>query len=117
MKTRTQILEEMASLDRMERGRLSQQYLKGMKDGKPVSWGPYYVLQRTEGRKHITRRIPADRAPIIQRDIDNHIRFQELSGQYARLTEELTGLQEDEPDAKKNAATSRPTSSRKRRPS
>lgn len=117
MQTRTLILEEMASLDRMERGRLSAQYLKGTKDGKPVSWGPYYVLQRTEGKKHITRRIPADRAPLIQKDIDNHIRFQELSDQYARLTEELTGLQEDNPDSKKNATRSRPTSSRKRRPS
>ena len=117
LKTRAQILEQMSALDRMERGRLSQQFLQGTKDGKAVLWGPYYVLQRRQGKAHLTERIPAAEVPQLQKNIDNHIRFQELADQYAQATEELTRWEQADPDSIKNARTSTPTSSRKRKPS
>ena len=114
---RAQILGEMATLDRMERGRLSEQFLKGTKAGKAVLWGPYFVLQRRQGKAHVTERVAAERVPLVQRDIDNHVRFEALADRYAQVTEELTGLRDGDPDSKKNARFSRPTSSRKPRPS
>ena len=113
--TRAQILQEMASLDRMERGRLSEQFLKGTKAGKPVLWGPYFVLQRRQGKAHVTERVPAERVPLIQSDIDNHLRFETLADRFAQATEELTRLRDGDPGSKKNARTSKPTNSRKPR--
>ena len=105
----------MASLDRMERGRLSEQFLKGTKAGKPVLWGPYFVLQRRQGKAHVTERVPAERVPLIQSDIDNHLRFETLADRFAQATEELTRLRDGDPGSKKNARTSKPTNSRKPR--
>jgi hypothetical protein len=116
LKTRAQILEQMSALDRMERGRLSQQFLKGTKNGKSILWGPYYVLQRRQGRAHLTQRVPLEEVPRIQENIDNHIRFQKLADQYAQVTEELTRLEQGHPDSKKNFKRSNPTTSRKRTP-
>lgn len=117
IETRAQILEEMSTLDRMERGRLSEQFLKGTKAGKSVQWGPYFVLQRRQGQAHVTERVPAERVPLVQRDIDNHVRFEALADRYAQATEALTRLRDGDAASKKNTRISRPTSSRKPRPS
>ncbi|MDA1272883.1 MAG: hypothetical protein O2960_02355 [Verrucomicrobia bacterium] len=55
---RSVLLGQMAALDRMERGRLSEQFLKGEKDGRPVTRGPYYVLQRRLGQQILKERDP-----------------------------------------------------------
>ena len=117
IETRAQILGEMANLDRMERGRLSEQYLKGSKAGKPVLWGPYFVLQRRAGQAHVTERIPAARVPLVQQDIANHVRFEALADRYAQATEELTRLQDGDRESKKNAKPSRTINSKRPRPS
>ena len=44
LQKRSGLLDQMAGLDRMERGRLSEQFLKGQKDGQPVTWGPYPAI-------------------------------------------------------------------------
>ena len=117
LEARAQILAEMATLDRMERGRLSEQYLNGTKAGQPVLWGPYFVLQRREGQAHVTARVPAARVPIVQADIANHTRFEGLAERFAQVTEELTRLQDGDPELKKNARISKTTNSRKPKPS
>ena len=61
---RSSLLDQMASLDRMERGRLSEQFLKGQKDGQPILRGPYYVLQRRWGEQVLKERVPRDRVPV-----------------------------------------------------
>jgi hypothetical protein len=105
----------MAALDRMERGRLSEQFLKGEKDGHPVMRGPYYVLQRRLGREILKERVPLDRLPTIQADIQRHQEFQKLADRYAEITEEMTHLQDADPELKKNSSATKPTSSRKPR--
>ena len=100
---RSELLNKMASLDRMERGRLSEQYLKGEKDGQPVTWGPYYVLQRRVGEQVIKERVPGDRVPTVQADIQRHQEFQKLAERYAEVTEEMTHLQDADPELKKNS--------------
>jgi hypothetical protein len=117
IEARAKILAEMSTLDRMERGRLSEQFLKGTKAGKSVLWGPYFVLQRRHGKAHVTERVPAERVPLVQQDIENHVRFEALADRYAQVTEELTRLRDGDPEAKKNARISKPTNSRKPRPS
>jgi hypothetical protein len=114
---RSETLDQMATLDRMERGRLCEQFLKGTKDGKPVSWGPYHVLQRRLGQKVLKERVPADRLPTIQADIQRHELFLKLADRYAELTEAMTHLQNTNPALKKKPKPSRPMSSKRPRPS
>jgi hypothetical protein len=112
---RSLLLNQMATLDRMERGRLSEQFLKGQKDGKPITRGPYYVLQRRLGREILKERVPLVRLPMVQADIKGHEDFQQLAERYAQITEEMTHLQDADPDFKKKRFPSKPISSRKPR--
>ena len=112
---RALLLNQMAALDRMERGRLSEQFLQGQKDGQPVTRGPYYVLQRRLGREILKERVPLVRLPVVQADINAHEEFQRLAGRYAQVTEEMTHLQDTDPDFKKKPSPSKPISSRKPR--
>jgi hypothetical protein len=114
---RTALLDQMAALDRMERGRLSEQFLKGHKDGAPTLRGPYYVLQRRLGRQIVKQRVPRDHLAVVQADIHRHEQFQQLAGRYAEITEALTRLEDAQPELKKKPRPSRPISSRKRKPS
>jgi hypothetical protein len=100
---RSVLLDQMAALDRMERGRLSEQYFKGEKDGRPVTWGPYYVLQRRVGERVLKERVPQERLPTVQEDIRRHQDFQRLAERYAEVTEKLTHLQDADSELKKNA--------------
>ena len=114
---RSEILDKMAAFDRMERGRLSNQFFKGQKDGRPVSWGPYYVLQRRLGKKVLKERVPAERVPALQADIQNHAQFLTLAERFAELTEAMTRLQDAHPELKKKPRPFKTTSSKKPRPS
>jgi hypothetical protein len=112
---RSSLLDQMAALDRMERGRLSEQFLKGQKDGQPVLRGPYYVLQRRWGEQILKERVPRDRLVLVQADIQRHEQFQKLADRYAEVTEQMTRLLDTQPELKKKPSTSKPTSSRKPR--
>jgi hypothetical protein len=112
---RTALLDQMAALDRMERGRLSEQFLHGLKDGREVTWGPYYVLQRRWGRQIVKKRVPADRLALVQADIRRHEEFQQLAQRYADLTEQMTRLEDAQPDSKKKPPPSKPINSRRRK--
>ena len=112
---RSRLLDQMAALDRMERGRLSEQFLKGQKDGQPVLRGPYYVLQRRWGEHILKERVPRDRVALVQSDIHRHEQFQQLADRYAEVTEQMTRLLDTQPELKKKPSTSKPTNSRKPR--
>jgi hypothetical protein len=112
---RSSLLDQMAALDRMERGRLSEQFLKGQKDGQPVLRGPYYVLQRRWGEQILKERVPRDRLPLVQADIQRHEQFQKLADRYAEVTEQMTHWLDAQPELKKKPSTSKTTSSRKPR--
>ena len=107
----------MADLDRMERGRLSEQFLKGEKDGKVVLHGPYHVLQRRVGREVQKKRVSKERLETVRADIQNHEQFQKLAQDYARITEEMARLQDADPELKKKLNPSEMTSSKKPKPS
>jgi hypothetical protein len=112
---RSSLLDQMAALDRMERGRLSEQFLKGQKDGQPVLRGPYFVLQRRWGEQILKERVPRGRLPLVQADIQRHEQFQKLADRYAEVTEKMTHWLDAQPELKKKPSTSKSTSSRKPR--
>jgi hypothetical protein len=71
------ILQHIASIQTMERGKLSVI--------KESASGPFYKLQARENGKNVTRYVPRDEVPAVQEAIDGFQRFQALTEQYAQL--------------------------------
>ena len=89
------ILEEVAQIQRMERGKLSI-----MREGPS---GPFYKLQAREGGKNATRYVPRDQAAAVQEAIEGYQRFEALTQQYAQQIIDKT-RQEIASGAKKKKA-------------
>ena len=74
------IIEELSSITRMERGKLTSEYRTRLDpdgDGEIVK-GPYWKLQARENGKNNSRRIPLKEVPILQSDLESHKRFKNL---------------------------------------
>jgi hypothetical protein len=113
---RQQILDELAAIELMQRGTVSEQYFqRRCADGKStVRLGPYHKFQVwRDGRNH-TRSVSAEEAGQLREDIANYHRFEDLCGQLARLNIEHTqavraaeaagASRGESADAKKNSA-------------
>jgi hypothetical protein len=98
---REQILQQMNSLTRMERGKLGRQ---------PRGPGstPFFKLQCWHQRQNHTRYVPAGEVPAVQRALANHQRFQELAEQFVTLTVAQT-RQAAAAERKKDSIRSRPS--------
>jgi hypothetical protein len=70
------LLQQIAQIQRMERGKLSV-----IREGPS---GPYYKLQAWEKDKNVSRYIPRELAPAVEEAIAGYKQFQELTGQYAQ---------------------------------
>lgn len=87
---RAQILQEMAAIDSLIRGHLSQQTFRGQRAGKTVVHGPYHLLQRHEQGRNNCQRVGPDELAAITDAVAGYRRFQELAERYAALTEAMT---------------------------
>ena len=72
--TRKSILDQMAGIERMERGKLCS--MRG---------GRYYNLQSWEGGRNVVRYVPASEAASVQKSVKQYKRFMELAKRYADL--------------------------------
>ena len=111
---RARILEEMAHLDRMIRGHVSQQTSQVQRGGQTITQGPYYLLQRRENGKNNCQRVGADELEFIVAAVEGHARFQQLAQRYAALTEQMTWDQQRAGLKKKFQRFWRPTSRKPR---
>ncbi len=102
---RQQILEEMNSITRMERGKLCTQCPSS---GAP----PFYKLQCWQEGKNQTRYVPADEVEPLKEALAGHQRFQQLAEEFVNLTVALT-RQERQTERKKNSRKSRPNATGK----
>lgn len=87
---RQQILDEMARLDRLQRGYLSQQYFTQQRGGQKVQQGPYFVLQHAFKGEKVSRRVSAAEAPAVRADLEAWHRFRRLAEEFAEVTEQMT---------------------------
>lgn len=110
---RSRILEEMAHIDRMIRGHVSQQTYQKKRGDQIVTQGPYFLLQRRENGKNNCQRVGTEELDAIVNGVEAYARFQELAQRYARLTEEMTWKEQSAGVKKKFQRFWRP-SSRKR---
>src|SRR3989338_4366793 len=98
---RTEILNEMAEIDRMRRGGLSKQYFKTIEKGQKITRGPYYVLQCSLNGKNYCERVSADDVEAVESAIGGYEHFRRLADEFIEITEELTLKQEGDFDGKK----------------
>lgn len=76
-----QILQQIAAIATMERGKLSSY---SFKDRSGLT-GPYHKLQHWQEGKNHTRYIPADELPAVQAALEGYAQYQQLTQQYADL--------------------------------
>lgn len=100
---RQTVLEQMARITHMERGRLSAEYRPGSEGGKQR--GPYYKHQVWEKGRNVSRRVVAEQAAALQEAITGYERFEQLADEYVEATVAMTRAERD-PDSKKNARRS-----------
>ncbi len=98
--TPTEILQQIAQIQRMEPGKLCV-----IRQGPN---GPYYNLQCREQGKTLTRYVPPDQLEVLSQHTANFQKFQALVGQYAQLIIQQTRAERSAGLKKK---TSRPRSS------
>lgn len=89
-KRRREILKEMAQIDCMEKGRLSEEYRERHKDGEKVRLGPYYKYQRWEDGHNVSRRVPTVEVERLRNAVDGYHRFEELAKEYSEITIGMT---------------------------
>src|SRR5512136_1993613 len=106
---RQQILQEMNSITRMERGKLCVQHPRG-------GSAPFHKLQNWSHGRNQTRYVPPEEVPAIQEALAGHERFQRLAEEFVDLTVAATRLQR-EADRKKNSKRSKPNATGKPKPS
>lgn len=98
---RERVLDDMQSINCLRRGTLSKQFFKSP-GGKTGQRGPYFVLQGFFQGKKFSQRVSSQDAPKIQEQVDNYRRFQSLAEQYVTLSDEITRLESERSDSKKN---------------
>src|ERR1051326_3488083 len=82
---RDQILQQIAQIDSMIRGHLSEQTLKTKRASGTASYGPYYTLQRHENGTNNCQRIAAEELQFISEGVLGHARFMELTRRYGEV--------------------------------
>ena len=102
---RQEILKEINTITRMERGKLCTQSLG-------PGTAPFHKLQCWHQGKNHTRYVPAAEVPALQEALAGHQRFQTLAQEFADLTVALTRA-EQAIQAKKNSAKSKPNATAK----
>lgn len=90
----TEVLEQMAQITRMRRGKLSEQYnRKKDKNGQERQWGPYYTLQAWVDGKNRSERVRRDDVDMVREDMRNYEEFCELSERYVQIAEQSAKAQ------------------------
>jgi hypothetical protein len=96
------LIEEMSRIERMQRGRLTEEYRHREVGGQVHELGPYFKHQVWRDGKNVSRRVKADEAQQLRDDIEGLDRFKELSAQYIEATVAMTD-ESDEDEGKKNS--------------
>jgi len=102
-KRREQILQQIQAIDRLRRGSLSRQFFKKTRAGSKTRQGPYYVLQGYIQGQKFSERVPAEQAQQLEPLVANYKRFDELAEEFVTVTDQITRLSQDAPEAKKNS--------------
>ena len=101
---RTHLLEQIAAISAMERGKLS-----------PHSSGRHQKLQCWQAGRNHTRHVAADELPAVQSALAGYAQYRELTERYADLVIQET--RQHIAAAKKKIRSRRPSASRRKKKS
>ena len=104
LQQRQAILVQMQAIDRLRRGSLSQQFFRSGGSGPATVRGPYFVLQGFFHGKKFSQRVPPAQAAQVQQDVENYRRFQAQAEAFVTLSDQITRLQDQPQDSKKNSS-------------
>ena len=113
---RQALLLQMQAIDRLRRGSLSKQFFCSRTPGPAPSRGPYYVLQGFLHGKKFSQRIPPGQAAQVQHDVENYRTFQSLAEQFVTVSDQITRLQDQPRDGKKNSSRRKSPTNSSRKP-
>ena len=116
LQKRQALLLQMQSIDRLRRGSLGQQFFKSLPPGPDAPQGPYYVLQGFFHGKKFSQRIPREQSAQVRQDVENYRRFQNLAEEFVTLSDQITRLQDQPQDSKKNSSRRRSPTNSSRKP-
>jgi hypothetical protein len=90
--TRCSLLQQIADITTMQPGTLAEEWRERPDPdaGGTRRVGPYYKHQVWKDGRNISRRVPSTEAAQLREDIDNAKRYEELTGELARITIEHT---------------------------
>ena len=108
---KTRLLEQMAAIPAMERGKLSNYTFKERSN----TAGPYHKLQRWQDGKNHTRHVSADELPAVQSALAGYAQYRQLTEQYADLVIQET--RQHIAGSKKNQSRPKSSSRRKKKSS
>ena len=77
--TKQQLLEQIATISAMERGKLSAYSFKD----RSSHAGPYHKLQQWEDGKNHTRYVPPDELPAVEAAVAGYAQYERLTRLYA----------------------------------
>jgi uncharacterized protein DUF6788 len=103
---RTQILQQMATLQTMEQGSLKAEF-RDSPSGERC--GPYFKHQVWQDGSNLSRRVPPQEASALEAAIANRQRFESLATQFVDLT--VSHTRQSQPALSLKKKTSRPISS------
>jgi hypothetical protein len=83
---KTRILQQIAAIAAMERGKLSDYSFKE----RPGASGPYHKLQYWRDGKNHTRYVSQEDLPAVEAALAGHAQYRQLTEQYADLVIEET---------------------------
>jgi hypothetical protein len=112
---RRQLLEQIAALDQIRRGSITEQFVHAKcRDGSTVRRGPYRLYTYKHKAKTVSRRLtdPAE-ATAVRQQIDGFRQFQRLTAELLRIGEQLSDLALQQPDALKKTTRSKSSSTLK----
>ena len=109
--TKTHLLEQIAAIPSMERGKLSHYTFKERSNAS----GPYHKLQRWQDGKNHTRYVSADELPAVQTALAGYTQFRQLTEQYADLVIQET--RQNIAGSKKNPSRPKSSSPKKKKSS
>src|SRR5258708_1466456 len=87
---RSHILEEMARIDRMIRGHVSQQTYQKQRGAEIITQGQYFLLKSRVNGKNNCIQDEDEELDAITAGVEAYARFQELTQRFALLTEQMT---------------------------
>jgi hypothetical protein len=105
-----QLLEQIATISDMERGKLSAY---SFKERSGVA-GPYHKLQHWQDGKNHTRYVPADELPVMEAALAGYAQYQQLTEQYAQLV--IAETRQNLAASKKTSRPSNPLGPRRGNP-